>query len=237
MAAFEIVDPAISESEKLFIVKSHLNSDFSPIASASRSGSVRELVTVCKDFEVSRSYRGRPTTAARSLGPRAEPAVFQRATINRMDNPNRAPLNRQQFGTAQMNTIELNQGFEEYLDAVEIIEREALQQDMAYRNEMLSNTVEEVNTIRAQTHWRGRSSDNALEAPVRESTNRDLVIAIVCWQCENPGHTYPRCPNPKRFLFCYSCGKKAAPRILRWRQLDTQNGSQVPGNRTWENSQ
>ncbi|XP_058454595.1 putative mediator of RNA polymerase II transcription subunit 26 [Malaya genurostris] len=53
IAAFEIVEPSMSESEKLFIVKSHLNPDYTPIAAASRATTVKELVAVCKDFEVS----------------------------------------------------------------------------------------------------------------------------------------------------------------------------------------
>ncbi|XP_062705502.1 uncharacterized protein LOC109425487 [Aedes albopictus] len=250
VAAFEIIDPPITESEKLFILKSHLNSDFSPIASASRSGSVRELVSVCKDFEVSRSYaiRGRASTAARTPGSRPEVSAFQRPAPNRIDrnpvnNVNRFPMNRQPFGIAQVNMMELNQDNEEDLDLGNIREREAFQQDIALRNELAMNVVEEVNAMRTQNDWRARPADNILEVPVRESSNRDLATAVVCWQCDSPGHTYLRCPNPKRFLFCYSCGKKGCTTrncdacILRWRQLETQNAPQVPGNRNWENPQ
>lgn len=244
VAAFEIVEPSIPESEKLFILKSHLNSDFSPIAAASRSSSVRELVIVCKDFEVSRSYstRGRASTA-RALATLPEPQPFQRPIINRMDSANRPQLNRQHFGTAQVNMIDVSQDEQEEFDPVNVRDREAFQLDLAFRNESTLNAVEEINALRAQTNWRGRPSDNAPQALVEDNSNRNLQTVPVCWQCENPGHMYMKCPNQKRFLFCYSCGKKGCTTrncdacILRWRQLDVQNVSQVPGNRNWENSQ
>ncbi|XP_058835215.1 ras guanine nucleotide exchange factor R-like [Topomyia yanbarensis] len=243
VAAFEIVEPAISESEKLFIIKSHLNSDFSPIAAASRANKIRDLVAVCRDFEVSRSYslRARTPFTSRTAWTKPEPSIFQRSTTNRMDNANRPTFNRQSFSTAQVNTMESSQDIDEELDSLRIQEREVLQQDMAFRNEAAANTVEEVNAVRMQNNWRERLSTNTGESPARENNNnnRDLASAIVCWQCENSGHTYPRCPNPKRYLFCYSCDKKGCTTrncdacILRWKQLDTQHS----GNRHWENPQ
>ncbi|XP_021694218.1 uncharacterized protein LOC110678162 [Aedes aegypti] len=138
--------------------------------------------------------------------------------------------------------MELNQDVEEEPDSANIMEREAFQLDLAFRNEAARNSVEEVSALRA-TNWRGRSSENVPQASAGEISSRDLATAIICWQCESPGHTYLRCPNPKRFLFCYSCGKKGCTTrncdacILRWRQLEAHNASQVPGNRNWENPQ
>ncbi|XP_058816966.1 intersectin-1-like [Topomyia yanbarensis] len=243
VAAFEIVEPAISESEKLFIIKFNLNSDFSPIAAASRANKIRDLVAVCRDFEVSRSYslRARTPFTSRTAWTKPEPSIFQRSTTNRMDNANRPTFNRQSFSTAQVNTMESSQDIDEELDSLRIQEREVLQQDMAFRHEAAANTEEEVNAVRMQNNWRERLSTNTGESSARENNNnnRDPASAIVCWQSENSGHTYPRCPNPKRYLYCYSCGKKGCTTrncdacILRWKQLDTQHS----GNRHWENPQ
>ncbi|XP_062552776.1 putative uncharacterized protein DDB_G0271606 [Armigeres subalbatus] len=245
VAAFEIVEPTISESEKLFILKSHLNTDFSPIASASRSASIRDLVAVCKDFEVSRSYalRGRAPTISRALGSRHDTPVLHRSTNSRFDNNGRPPLSRQPYGSAVVSIMEHSQDFEEELDPVNIREREALQQDIAYRNENASNITEEVSAIRGQNNWSGRSALDTATNQLSGNSIREAPIITVCWQCENPGHTYLRCPNPKRFLFCYSCGKKGCTTrnceacILRWKQLEAQNAPSISGNRNWENPQ
>ncbi|XP_055631143.1 uncharacterized protein LOC129771487 [Toxorhynchites rutilus septentrionalis] len=256
VAAFEIVEPAISESEKLFIIKSHLNSDFSPIAAASRACKVRDLVAVCKDFEVSRSYssRGRTSTTFRTVWTKHESSGFHRPTTGRMDTANRPMFNRQPYNTAQVHAMELNQDIDEELDSADIQEREAFQQDMAFRNEAAANTAQEVNAVRGLNNWREESSSNSRDHLVRESNinrnmaqenniNRNLIPVILCWQCDNPGHTYLNCPHPKRFLFCYSCGKKGCTTrncetcMLRWRQLDSRNNSKNLGNRNRENPQ
>ncbi|XP_055543282.1 ras guanine nucleotide exchange factor R-like [Wyeomyia smithii] len=241
VAAFEIVEPAISETERLFIVKSHLNSDYTPIAAASRVSTVRELVTVCKDFEVSRSYsmRGRSATTYRSLWNKPE----QRPGTNRMDIPNRPSFNRQPHYTAQINSMELSSELEENLSPQDILEREMLQHDIALRNEVDSNNVEEVNALRLQNNSRERPAMNPHPPTSGEQRTREWTPSIICWQCEKPGHTYPNCPNPKHYLFCYSCGRKGCTTrnceacISRWRQLDSTNGPQHPGNRSWENPQ
>ncbi|XP_055542797.1 ras guanine nucleotide exchange factor R-like [Wyeomyia smithii] len=241
VAAFEIVEPAISQRERLFIVKSHLNSDYTPIAAASRVSTVRELVTVCKDFEVSRSYsmRGRSATTYRSLWNKPE----QRPGTNRMDIPNRPSFNRQPDYTAQINSMELSSELEENLNPQDILEREMLQHDIALRNEVVSNNVEEVNALRLQNNSRERPAMNPHPPTSGEQRTREWTPSIICWQCEKPGHTYPNCPNPKHYLFCYSCGRKGCTTrnceacISRWRQLDSTNGPQHPGNRSWENPQ
>ncbi|XP_055522933.1 uncharacterized protein LOC129717114 [Wyeomyia smithii] len=245
VAAFEIVEPAISESEKLFIVKSHLNPDYSPIAAASRARSIKELVVVCKDFEVSRSYaiRGRSSLTPRTYWPKQETSSFQRASTNRTENPSRQILTRQPFHTAQLNMIELNREEEDDWNAQEIREHEAMQQDIALRNETAANVAEEVNAVRLQNNFRDRQTTNSQNIGNGEQRSRELASTIICWQCENPGHTYPNCPNHKLYIFCYSCGKKGCTTrnceacISRWKQLDSSNVSQQSGNRRWENPQ
>ncbi|XP_055543315.1 uncharacterized protein LOC129728873 [Wyeomyia smithii] len=245
VAAFEIVEPAISESEKLFIVKSHLNPDYSPIAAASRARSIKELVVVCKDFEVSRSYaiRGRSSLTPRTYWPKQETSSFQRASTNRTENPSRQILTRQPFHTAQLNMMELNREEEDDWNAQEIREHEAMQQDIALRNETAANVAEEVNAVRLQNNFRDRQTTNSQNIGNGEQRSRELASTIICWQCENPGHTYPNCPNQKLYIFCYSCGKKGCTTrnceacISRWKQLDSSNVSQQSGNRRWENPQ
>ncbi|XP_058817647.1 putative uncharacterized protein DDB_G0271606 [Topomyia yanbarensis] len=245
VAAFEIVEPALSESEKLFIMKSHLNSDYTPIAAASRAITVKDLVAVCKDFEVSRSYsiRGRASTTPRIPWNKSETPAFQRPVTSRVDNPNRQLFNRHPFNTAQVNTLELKPDGEEDWNPLEIQEREAFQQGVAMQNEITASATEEVNAVRLQQNWKERTATEPQQPSSSEHRTRNSVPTIICWQCENPGHTYPNCPNQKRFLFCYSCGKKGCTTrnceacILRWKQLESVNISQHSGNRSWENSQ
>ncbi|XP_053691557.1 uncharacterized protein LOC128740069 [Sabethes cyaneus] len=245
VAAFEIVEPAISESEKLFIVKSHLNLDYIPIAAASRASTVKDLVTVCKEFEVSRSYsfRNRSSTTPRTFWNKSDSSPFQRPLTNKMEHSNRPAFNRQSHNTAHINAMELNSEIEEDWDLQVIQEHEAIQQDIALRNETASNAVEEVNAVRAQSNPRERFPSNLQHPAKGEQRTEVSTSTIICWQCENPGHTYPNCPNPKRFIFCYSCGKKGCTTrnceacISRWKQLDSTNVMPSSGNRRWENPQ
>ncbi|XP_062551064.1 uncharacterized protein LOC134216060 [Armigeres subalbatus] len=245
LAAFEIVEPTITESEKLFIVKSHLNSDYTPIAAASRATTIKELVAVCKDFEVSRSYsvRGRASTANRSTWHRSDTATYQRPVMNRTEVPNRTQFNRPTFNEARINSLELNTEIEEAWDPILIREREAVQHDIALQHERIAEGTDEVHAVRLQNNWRERTTSNPQPPTTGEQQTRHFTPTIICWQCDKSGHTYLHCPNPKRFLFCYSCGKKGCTTrncdacISRWRQLDSINIQQHSENRNWENPQ
>ncbi|XP_062538895.1 uncharacterized protein LOC134207185 [Armigeres subalbatus] len=229
VAAFEIVEPPLLESEKLFILKSHLNADFTPIATAARVTSVKELVAVCRDFAVSRSYgmRNRSQGQLRSGWSRNENPTFNRST--------RPSPSGQQYGRQQLNTIarDLNEQIEETPHR-EILEHEESSQQLAIQWEEASMESEEINAIRMQPPW-SRNQETTREIPNTEA-RASMSTVITCWQCGNQGHTYPTCPNPKTFVFCYSCGKKGATTrscqqcAARWTQLAAANRKHQSGN-------
>nr|XP_029731343.1 uncharacterized protein LOC115267882 [Aedes albopictus] len=215
VAAFEIVEPPLPESEKLFILKSHLNADFTPIASAARATTVKELVAVCRDFAVSRSYcmRHKTTGPSRPAWNRAENPTFNPST-----RPNHAvqPYDRQ-----QVHALEAAGQIEDTQPST-ILEQEETQQQLAIQWEEVASGTEEVNAVTMQGTW-SRNQEWTRDIPTDTRNKRSSTIT--CWQCGNQGHTYPTCPNPKTFMFCYSCGRKGVTTrncqtcAARWTQL------------------
>ncbi|KXJ78441.1 hypothetical protein RP20_CCG004631 [Aedes albopictus] len=233
VAAFEIVEPPLPESEKLFILKSHLNADFTPIASAARVTTVKELVAVCRDFAVSRSYcmRHKNTGQSRPAWNRADNPTFNR--------PARANHGGHHYERQQVNTVTREiQGQIEDTPSSAILEQEEAQQQLAIQWEEAAAEAGEINAIRMQGTW-SRNQEVTGTTPIDNSTNRSTTIA--CWQCGSQGHTYPTCPNTKTFVFCYSCGNKGATTrncqtcAARWAQLTASKQKSQPGNRQREN--
>lgn len=229
VAAFEIVEPPLPESEKLFILKSHLNAEFTPIASAARVSTVKELVAVCRDFAVSRSYcmRNRNLAPPRPTWSRAENPTFNRPT--RPSNTNQ-PFTRQQVNAMSRD---LKEQIEEVHPAA-ILEQEEARQQLAIEWEEATTESEEVNAIRMQGTW-PRNHEAPQEAQ-NFGTRSIRTASVTCWQCGNQGHTYPTCPNPKTYVFCYSCGNKGATTrncqtcASRMTQLAAANQRSQPGN-------
>lgn len=242
LAVFEIVEPAMLESEKLFILKSHLNAEFIPIATASRCITVQDLVNVCKDFEVSRSYltKNRNATLSRPAWTRSDnqqlmphrPALLQHST--------KQPLHRMDDRHHQVNAVaqDIPQQ-EEHIPTS--VQRELDYLEAAFNEEAVHDNVGEINAVRSQVRFPRNTTAGGNSAIA--STVNQTRQPLACWQCENPGHTYPSCPNPKTFLFCYTCGKKGCTTrscencVTRWRQLTTTERKGHSGNASRESSQ
>ncbi|XP_055585046.1 uncharacterized protein LOC129737905 [Uranotaenia lowii] len=145
IAIFDIIEPPMPESEKLFILKSHLNTDFVPIAAASQVSSVQQLVKVCKDFEVSRSYAMKnrsPSNVLRSSWQKPfHPPNNRPSGFNAQPQQN---LYRNNIVRQQVHMVEGN--FPEQLSdmtAEEYQERELAQFDTAMNNAEEVATIEE----------------------------------------------------------------------------------------------
>lgn len=196
LALFEVVEPPLSNQDRFYIIKSNLNPEFAAIASASRAETVEELVNVCKDYDDARTYshRNRPNQAPRLFG-----ATQASNTPQRSSRPtavyswNRSPQNRQQ----QVNALE------EEMHIAYNQEQDAMLEPVRLENQGSSNRhsiVPEVNAIRTNA-WQPRPSHHP-------SNGQPQQLNIICWQCEQRGHTFPNCQNPKTFIFCYKCGKR-----------------------------
>lgn len=232
VAAFEIVEPPLPESEKLFILKSHLNADFTPIASAARATSVKELVAVCRDFAVSRPYcmRNRNPGSLRPGWNRADNPTFNRPPRINPAGPQQGPQYRQ-----QVNAI--SQEANEQVDEIypeDMLEQEEARQQLAIQWEEGTTEPAEINAIQTQGTW---SRNQEIGQETRISDTRIRSTAVTCWQCGNQGHTYPMCPSPKTYTFCYSCGNKGVTTrncpscASRWKQLAGANRNSLTGNR------
>lgn len=197
LARFQVIEPPLSPGDKLFFLKSNLNSSFAPIAAASQS--IAALVATCRDYDSVFLKKIRSTRSQRMV-----PAEHNRATpsYQRFTRPTvpsspwtRAPPAR----THQINVME-----EEELDVNDN------PPNPRYSEQVLTQGVdsaanefreEAVNAVRSQGAWTSHQTNN-IPAQARNSP------AIACWQCEQAGHVFTACRNPKTFLFCYRCGKK-----------------------------
>ncbi|XP_062698940.1 uncharacterized protein LOC109422600 [Aedes albopictus] len=241
LAVFEIVEPPMLETEKLFILKSHLNTDFIPIATASRAETVEDLVTVCRDFEVSRSYsmRNRSNTGARPTS--TKNYNFQQPRSSYPSHGQPQPNIRTNFGRQQVNLVteDIPPQTGDFIPTS--VQREIDHLELALHEEDPANTVEEVNALQSQTNWNRSVSGRAQTNNI--SNNQGIQPnPVACWQCEMAGHTYPNCPNPKTFLFCFTCGKKGCTTrscescVSRWRQLTSEVTRMPSGNAGRESS-
>lgn len=235
-ALFEVVEPTMTHADMYFILKNNLNSEYAAVAAASRVLSVTGLVEVCKDYENAKKFgqKNRASQIPRSalVEPSfATPAAPRNTRSNppeySWNRPNRQVPNRQQY----VNLID-----EERLDVAPIPEEVLSQQQGTGHGDMfpvtgfenLSVQEQEVNAIRGQASARLGQTGNQRE---------EQRINIACWQCEQPGHTFPVCPAPKTFLFCYRCGKKGFTSrncedcLVRLAQaLPDTNLQTIPGN-------
>lgn len=198
LALFEVVEPALSDHDRLYIMKSNLNPEFAAIASASRAGTVEELIGVCKDYDEARTYsqRSRSTQGQRPPNSSQGASVPSR-TIRPASNPypwNRPPLARPQ----QVNMLE-----EEEIERPEHSEQPAsiiASGELDNNNTAcLADLIPEVNAVRSNI-WQPR--------PTTQTTRASQSTNITCWQCEQQGHTFLNCLNPKTYIFCYRCGRK-----------------------------
>ncbi|XP_055589855.1 interaptin-like [Uranotaenia lowii] len=248
LANFEIIEPPMLETEKMFILKSHLNIDFVPKAAAAQVSTVSELVKVCKDFEVSRSYalKNRPINSQRPVWTRALNTSNPRPTVPNTYQQN--PAYRPNFPRQHVNMVtaeafrprqERNQ--EEFND----VEPSQFESEFGQGAADISPTIsEEVNALQSgiRTPYRpSRPADAPTDSEIQP--NRIFSAPIVCWQCEKQGHTFLMCPNPKTYIFCFTCGKKGCTTRncqtcqARWRQLAPDSPNVYPGNGYRENSQ
>ncbi|XP_062703105.1 uncharacterized protein LOC134285737 [Aedes albopictus] len=203
LALFEVVEPPLTPQDQFFILKSNLNTEFAAVASASRACTVVDLVEVCKDYDHAKMFSQKNKSSQIPRTALAEPnrgtPTFPR--ISRQGPPgyawNRTTI--QPNRTQHVNIIE-----EEELD----VNPQALMlQDVNQAHEQVdSNTSpavelpeEQVNAVRAQGVW--NQGDKISET-------RRKPLTMICWQCEQTGHAFTACRNPKTYLFCYRCGKK-----------------------------
>lgn len=203
LALFEVVEPPLLAQDQFFILKSNLNTEFAAVASASRALTVADLVAVCKDYDHAKMFSLKNKT---SQIPRTALIEPNRGTPNypRISRPaasgqawSRGPP--QPARTHQVNVIE-----EEEL---EVNQQGLLQQDehQVYQQEAHSAPAvnelpeEQVNAVRTQGSWNQES---------RTLSTARAPITITCWQCEQTGHAFTACRNPKTYLFCYRCGKR-----------------------------
>lgn len=202
LALFEVVEPPLSSQDKFFILKSNLNPEFAAVASASRALSVSDLVAVCKDYDNVKMFSQNNKT---SQNPRMGLSESTRVApsyprIARNSAPAIAWNRPTPVRNHQVNIVE-----EEELD-LDAVNPDHQQSEEAYTQEGAANfqsgevQVDEVNALRSRGSW----TSHGTKPP--ESTN--ISAAISCWQCEQPGHLFTACRNPKTFLFCYRCGKK-----------------------------
>lgn len=198
------------------------------IASAARATSVKELVAVCRDFAVSRSYcmRNRNPGSLRPAWNRADNPTFNRPPRG---NPV-GPQYRQQVNAISQ---EANEQVEE-IHPEDILEEEEARQQLAIQWEEAIEEPAEINAIQARGTW-PRDRETGQEARMPDTRSRST--AVTCWQCGNQGHTYPMCPSPKTYTFCYSCGNKGVTTrncpscASRWKQLAGANRNPLTGNR------
>ncbi|XP_055588751.1 defective chorion protein, FC106 isoform-like [Uranotaenia lowii] len=235
LSIFEIIEPPMPESEKLFIIKSHLNTEFVPIAAASQVTTVQQLVKVCKDFEVSRSYAMKNRPSAMYRPPWNKPFQPQNTRITGNNSPAQQ-LPYRNIGRQQVNMLENN-----VIEQESELEREEYQERELTQLETAMNAEEEMLTITENInalHLRqGPFNRNPRYSEDSTNTNgQKTKITLTCWQCETPGHTYLMCQNPRTFVFCFTCGRKGCTTRncqscqARWRQLAPENQQSFSGN-------
>lgn len=199
LALFEVVEPPLSDHDRFYIMKSNLNPEFAAIASASRAGSVDELIGVCKDYDEARRYshRSRSSQIQKPFNTpqgtnNAPQRVMRPATAGY--SWNRPPPARQQH----VNALEGEEvDFPEHAEqTVSALQPENLDNEVSAGSE---SATQEINALRSNI-WQPR--------PTAQSTRPAQPPSITCWQCEQHGHTFPNCQNPKTYIFCYYCGKK-----------------------------
>lgn len=195
LALSEVVEPPLSDQDRFYIMKSNLNPEFAAIASASRVETVEELIDVCKDYDDARTYsqRSRSSNASRFTVSSQATHLHQRRPTPNAYSWNRPTLPR----PPHVNMLELS--------AAETTDQQEPNNTMQEPGEFLVNdhpgheeVITEVNAIRSNT-WQPN-----------QQTTAPSQANIVCWQCEQQGHIFPNCQNPKTFIFCFRCGKKGA---------------------------
>lgn len=200
LALSEIVEPPLSDQDRFYIMKSNLNPEFAAIASASRAATVEELISVCKDYDEARTYsqrsrtpqapRSSHTTQLLNIPPRSARPLTSA-------NPwNRPPPTR----TQHVNMLEED---ETETSANTDFPNMPQEQERMILNDQstLEDDAAEVNAIRSNTWQPGSTTQQSI---------RPSQYNVTCWQCEQQGHFFPSCPNPKTFIFCFRCGKKGA---------------------------
>lgn len=211
-AFLEVVEPPMTMQDQFFILKSNLNPEFAVVASASRASTVQDLVAVCKDYDNVRSFtnKGKSTQFQRGLpiqSNTSNPAAnrFLRPNVPSMTNSwNRQLPIRAQVNVIDEASLDIPAQYSEIQEQHQYPALPDIEEGTPVGNQFGNDQEleEGVNAVRGPVQW-----------PVKTNTpnnqfSQEQKIAIVCWQCEQPGHLFTACPSPKTFLFCYRCGKK-----------------------------
>lgn len=164
-------------------------------------------MAVCKDDDSTSSFTQRNKLAYIPRSTLAEPNL---ATPQRVVRPlvpayswNRTPAGRaHQINVLNESEIDRNlcnlRGPHSTSPASADMEAETVPLDS-----QLPITNRNVSAIRMQPN-------NQIRDRVQPSTRYSQSANIICWQCEQAGHSFPTCQNPKNFIFCYRCGKKGS---------------------------